>query len=104
MNNELKRLQIEKATIADDEHNEIIKTMTPKEKANELVSKYKNAPFNCTDCDMPFCDIPCTRLSLEESKQCALIAVDEIISVIDPETNFKTWEFWKQVKQEIEKL
>lgn len=110
MNNESKRLQIEKATIADDEHNEIIKTMTPKEKANELVSKYKNAPFNCTDCDMPFCDIPCTRLSLEESKQCALIAVDEILqNVYDDRAtigrqNLTDKEYWKQVKQEIEKL
>lgn len=37
-----------------------------------------------------------------EGIQCAVIAVDEIISVIDPETNFKTWLFWKEVKKEIE--
>ncbi len=37
-----------------------------------------------------------------EGIQCAVIAVDMIISVIDPETNFKTWLFWKEVKKEIE--
>lgn len=78
--------------------------MTPKEKANELVYKYKDAPFNCTSCDMPYCDIRCTMLNTREAKQCALIAVDEVISVIDPETNYTAWVFWKQVKQEIEKL
>lgn len=90
MKHELKQLQIEKASIADDEHIEIIKTMTPQEKANELVQEYViNMP-------LPF--------HIEDAKICALIAVDEIISVIDTETNYKTWEFYKQVKQEIEKL
>jgi hypothetical protein len=31
-----------------------------------------------------------------------VIAVDEIISVIDPETFLMNWLFWKEVKQEIE--
>lgn len=58
----------------------------PKEKAKELVDKF-------------------TVVGLQqrnEGVQCAEIAVDEIISVIDPETNFKTWLFWKEVKKEIE--
>ena len=63
--------------------------MTPEKKALKLVH------------DMYF---TCSEMSLAQAKACALIAVDEIISVIDPETNFKAWEFWKQVKQEIEKL
>ena len=37
-----------------------------------------------------------------EGVQCAEIAVDMIISVIDPETNFQTWLYWKEVKKEIE--
>jgi hypothetical protein len=84
--------------------------MTPKEKALELVNKYKNASFNCKGCDMPFCDIPCTSLSLYESKHCALICVDEIISYIVINTNqsglirdFKK-EYWETVKQELEQL
>ena len=62
---------------------------TPKEKALKLVH------------DMYFAY---GEVSMAQAKECALIAVDEIISVIDPETNYKTWEFYKQVKQEIEKL
>jgi len=62
--------------------------MTPKDKAKELVDKF-------------------TVVGLQqrnEGIQCALIAVDEIISVINPETNFATWLFWKEVKKEIELL
>ena len=61
-------------------------TMTPKDKAKELVDKF-------------------TVVGLQqrnEGIQCAEIAVTEIISVINPETNFATWLFWKEVKQEIE--
>jgi hypothetical protein len=62
--------------------------MTPKDKAKELVDKF-------------------TLVGLQqrnEGIQCALIAVDEIISVIDPETFLMSWLFWKQVKKEIENL
>lgn len=63
--------------------------MTPQEKALNLVH------------DMYFAH---GEVSMAQAKQCALIAVNEIISVIDAETNYKTWEFYKKVKQEIEKL
>lgn len=59
--------------------------MNPKEKAQELFNKIFNV----------------TGLTIE-AKQCALIAVDEILSVV--------WyvpvdiEYWTEVKQEIEKL
>jgi hypothetical protein len=62
--------------------------MTPKDKAKELIDKF-------------------TVVGLQqrnEGIQCALIAVDEIISVIDPETFLMSWLFWKEVKQEIENL
>lgn len=77
--------------------------MTPKEKATELVNQYYNAPFNCKDCEMPFCDVPCTRLNMNEAKECALIAVDEILK-ISSETAYPTTKFWTNVKQEIEQL
>ena len=70
--------------------------MTPSEKANELVEKFSNYA-----CWGRFDD---EYENLQNSKRCALIAVDEIISVIDPETNYKTWEFYKHVKQELENL
>lgn len=72
--------------------------MKTKEKANELLNQYRIVLMRKdTECGN---EILCTTIA----KECALIAVDEIIPVIDAETNYKTWEFYKQVKQEIEKL
>jgi Na+-translocating ferredoxin:NAD+ oxidoreductase RnfC subunit len=76
--------------------------MTPLEKAKELVEKFKNADFNCKGCDMVFCDVPCTMLNLSECKKCALICVDEIITL--DYFSIEGREYWKQVKQELEKL
>jgi len=69
--------------------------MTPKEKAKELVNK--NYKIFEDDEDEHFIDT-----SKRISKQCALIAVDEILGLIflsQAEINY-----WQQVKQEIEKL
>jgi hypothetical protein len=71
--------------------------MTPQEKAQELIKKFS---FN-TRC---FSETKGWEDSFFDAKECALIAVAEIISVIDPETNFATWLFWKEVKKEIELL
>jgi hypothetical protein len=62
--------------------------MTPQQKAKELVDKF-------------------TVVGLQqrnEGIQCALICVDEILAVIDYETHLKTWLYYKEVKQEINKL
>jgi hypothetical protein len=83
--------------------------MKPKQNAQTLVNEYLNASFNCKDCDMPFCDVPCTMLNLSEAKQCALIAVNNIISA-NPHSNplnsdvHSTMNYWFEVKQEIENL
>jgi hypothetical protein len=63
--------------------------MTPKEKAKELVDKYS------------FVEIQ-HYTSMFEVKQCALIAVDEILNN-DGFTRFDIYltEYWQQVKQEI---
>jgi hypothetical protein len=71
--------------------------MTPKEKAFKLViDKYYN--LNCIS-------------KIEDAKQCALIAVDEILknnNKIPGNANglhtFENTSYWQQVKQEIEKL
>lgn len=68
--------------------------MSPKEKAIELVDKY---------------DETLTYLeSKAKAKQCALIAVDEILEVISfNKYDDKYWEeeeYWNEVKLEIEKL
>lgn len=60
--------------------------MTPKEKAYELVCKFMKCTNGC--------------INIEEAKQCALIAVDEILKeCIDIKERY-----WQEVKQEIEAL
>ena len=63
--------------------------MTPQKKAKELVDKFSNVPL----------------LDSYEAKQCALVAVDEIILEMDSvmlPNPFK--QYWNEIKQEIEKL
>lgn len=77
--------------------------MTPKEKAKELVYKYQNLvkTYDCYwDTEIPVED------RLPEMKQCALIAVNEIIKALRkdlPEIGLGKG-YWYNVKQEIEKL
>jgi hypothetical protein len=64
--------------------------MTPKEKAIDLVEDMHDAP------EMGY---------NEHAKQCALIAVDEIMNVIIGSYDYELEKiYWKEVKQEIEKL
>jgi hypothetical protein len=71
--------------------------MTPKEKANELVLEYLKVKthqmFNGWWHKMT-------------AKQCALIAVDELIKSWDKDLyeNCGASEYWQEVKTEIEKL
>jgi hypothetical protein len=65
--------------------------MTPKDKAMELMLMYYDL-------------IPMNTISF--AKQCALIAVDELIEQENSYNNgsFYPSKYWKEVKQEIEKL
>ena len=74
--------------------------MTPKEKAKELVEKFRM--YDIIICDLMFDEL----YGYEEShyKQCALIAVDEILNSINPFGQFLGKDYWQEVKQEIEKL
>jgi hypothetical protein len=80
--------------------------MTPKEKAKEIYCKYADA-LNIRDLQTtanPF------------AKQCALIAVDEILNIEHPQIIIYTEiiknsirdyfqdEYWEEVKKEIQKL
>ena len=62
--------------------------MTPKEKAEELYNKM----------------IVDFTIDKWQSKQCALIAVDEILEVVQNLYFMGTVDYWQEVKQEIEKL
>jgi hypothetical protein len=71
--------------------------MTPKEKAEELVNRYKNLYWHQTE----------QYLDSEEAKICALIAVDEIFFALKYNLDGATSgsvKYWQKVKQEIEKL
>jgi hypothetical protein len=73
--------------------------MTPKEKAEELINKFFQYNYRIEwDSDKN------EWVHYNESaKQCALIAVDEILSVVWINLNDDV-DYWAEVKQEIEKL
>jgi hypothetical protein len=75
--------------------------MTPKEKAEELFTTYR---FSLSIPNAPLGDLKDTIV-----KQCALIAVDEILSdyknyLLHENTEYKGLMYWNEVKQEIENL
>jgi hypothetical protein len=82
--------------------------MTPKEKAEELIEKF--IEFSDTDFDAVGCPIYSSQI--KSAKQCALIAVDEIIAAVKHALDYfditrdfgAEPNFWQQVKSEIEKL
>lgn len=72
--------------------------MTPKEKAIELYQKYELLGIDFT-----------RGVSMKEySKQCALIAVDEVIDILSVLPYGMEYlshiDYWEEVKQEIENL
>ena len=73
--------------------------MTPKEKAEELVNKYSIYVVMWAGG---------IEVTGENVKQCALIAVDEILSLNIFDYYESDWscriEYWQEVKQEIERL
>jgi hypothetical protein len=71
--------------------------MTPQEKAIDLVHRFQEKMFfHVTD----------ERIDINEAKQCALIAVDEVIEALHEHhwQNRLIINYWEEVKQEIEKL
>ena len=73
--------------------------LTPKEKAKELYTLFsKHAKY--WDC---YNDSP---LEIDHTKQCVLIAVNEIISIkiLWFQKDTKDIDFWKEVKQELLKM
>lgn len=64
--------------------------MTPKEKAKELVEAMA---FSCRECDYE-----------SKAKQCALIAVEEIMKITSESYDIDHINWWQEVKNEINKL
>lgn len=79
------------------------KIMTPKEKAIELVEKYFiNVEIFIKQDSIPsILKAPMTKKSV---KQCALIAVDEILNIKSVDKDYDLSNYWEEVKQEIENL
>ena len=71
--------------------------MTPKEKAEELVHRFRKY-VDFTDEN----DHTSLKAIISNSKQCAIIAVDEIINI--RLLFFDEKEYWQKVKTEIENL
>ena len=63
--------------------------MIAREKASQLIVNYQ---------------LRCTSLGYQQAKQCALIAVDEILTALPEDYQNDIWSYWKEVKQEIENL
>jgi hypothetical protein len=63
--------------------------MAPKEKAEELVDKFLQYTPADSEFEYPY------------AKQCALIAVEQILEIIFSDYD---WQYWDEVKQELEKL
>lgn len=82
--------------------------MTPKEKSKELADKFKRLKvnvFGCSDNGVNPC-ISTSHMFDIDAKQCALICVDEILESYSPLEYYPEdlREYWREVKQEIEKL
>jgi len=66
--------------------------MTPKQKADELIEQFFDANLS---------------LSISHAKQCALIAVDEIIKALNDHSDeivTINTDYWQAVKDELTKL
>jgi hypothetical protein len=78
--------------------------MTPKEKAKKMVEIYNQV----SECGIWNTTNVFVTLNKELAKQCALIAVDEIINnsleYMGCDLNDGEIIYWQEVKQEIEKL
>ena len=77
--------------------------MTPKEKAFELAHKFRLLEIRTSENSH-------MMISMADARQCALIAVDEILKLENNNgyyfdgTNVTSISFWQEVKQEIENL
>jgi len=83
--------------------------MTPEEKAKELIKKFTEPTQQWNEIERVWEDSP------DNAKECALIAVDEILVILDKVTEITSSyfhyldgdiseKFWHQVKEHINKL
>jgi hypothetical protein len=79
--------------------------MTPKEKARQLVERFRE--YSHTEF-ISYRGGYQLDTQIQNAKQCALIAVDEIIANIEPSASMDVIaariEYWQEVKTEIQSL
>jgi hypothetical protein len=80
--------------------------MTPKEKAEELIKRFNKVEIfiSIEPCNI---ETDLKNVDCDANKQCALIAVDEIINsivIIDLTAAENQFTYWEKVKEEIENL
>lgn len=78
--------------------------MRPKEKAKELVDAFYQTTPNETWIDDPLGEFIGTYTAWGQAKQCALIAVDEILNINSFEEHFTIHFYYLAVKDEIQNL
>jgi hypothetical protein len=71
--------------------------MTPKEKAFELAHKFRLIDIRTSESTT-------MMISMTDAKQCALIAVDEILKICVDSLGLTDLDYWQDVKEEIQKL
>ena len=74
--------------------------MRPKEKAIELVDIYKEITTTWIFKDT----ITTSVINYDLAKQCALIAVDEVLKILEHSIPEKHTIYWQEVQKEIELL
>jgi hypothetical protein len=79
--------------------------MTPKEKARELVDKMMLYSYEKIENEKNTKYIVDNKIKKEYAIQCALIAVNEILIIMNEEylSGALKIEYWQEVKQEIKK-
>ncbi len=80
--------------------------MTPKEKAEALIKSFNKVKI-FIDIEPCSIEINIENVDCDANKQCALIAVDEILDsivIIDLTAAENQFTYWEEVKQEINKL
>jgi hypothetical protein len=80
--------------------------MTPQEKAKELFDKFYLVNSESVELETGEYDLVLS-LDARDAKQCALIAVDEIMKAVgweEMELGVDRDNYWQEVKKEIEKL
>ena len=75
--------------------------MTPQTKALQLIDKYC---IILEGQESIYVEEPWSKSTWEKAKECSLKAVDEIRELPAKLSNYELAVYWKEVKQEIEKL